>query len=269
MVSERLRFVSQDLKIEGLFVGPDTGVALGGILCITGGGETDCEIPYGEWQGHLAEAGFASLSFNARGVGESEGSFRTDSDGYHPENSPANSQATRTADAEEAFRVLADRLEIQPEKVATRTGVIGGSMGGDIALHTRLETAAVILRAPAAYPDELHSVPYGPEWGPEAHRLGGAQAALQSVNFSRIAQLTIPKMVIYPGGDTVIPSEIQLKYRRAFSASDGLVLTFGDESVPHTYINIGQTRADTEQTKIARKATFNTSIQYFEQAIKR
>lgn len=263
MIFERLAFTSQDVKLGGLFVGPDSGVTRGGVLCITGGGVADCEVPYLEWQQYMAEeAQLATLSFNARGVGDSGGTFRTDDARYDPDRSPANSQASRTADTEAAFSLLTSILDL--DRAKAKTGVIGGSMGGDIALHSRLETAALILRAPSAYPDEVHDMLYGPEWGPAIRELGGDDAALRSANFARIKKLQIPTMLLYTMGDIVIPKVIQNKYSNSVETLGGKVIIVGDNSVPHTYINDStKPEKDTEKSREARDKTFRVSTEFF------
>ncbi len=156
MITERVKFESQDVVLGGRLTIPESGLAVAGIVCVTGGGFDHCDSSYLEWQDYMSQEGLATLAFNARGIGDSDGSWRTDSQGYDAATSPANSQATRTGDLVNAYRFLGRAIEFPGQ---SKLGVIGGSMGGDIAVHALdyIEPGALVLRAPAAYPEDIYN----------------------------------------------------------------------------------------------------------------
>ena len=261
MITDRVSFVSQDVRLGGRLVMPDSGAANLGVLCVTGGGLEDCDTSYLEIQQFMAEeAGLASLAFNARGIGDSEGSFRTDSANFDHVSAPANSQASRTADTITAYKFLQTQLQTTEDK---SMGIIGGSMGGDItvrALH-ELTPGAVVLRAPSAYPDHIHQLKYGPEWGPSI-RAAGEAAALQSSNFERLSRLTLPMLLVYSAGDEVIPKPIHDSYRSAVEATGGDYLLVGDEATPHTFLK-AIPQHDTPTIMQAREQVYHATAKFF------
>jgi dienelactone hydrolase len=176
---------------------------------------------------------------------------------------PVNSQLSRTLDAIRACELLKEFTKIDSDE---HVGIIGGSMGGDIAVHV-LETitpGALLLRAPAAYPDAIHELPYGPEWGAEIRKLGGADAALTSSNFARLSESKIPQLLIYTGGETIIPKATQEKYISAVRASEGEFLRIGGSEIPHQFINYRlKPDLDTPTNKNARDQIYKASVEFF------
>ncbi len=236
MSSSEVYFDSQDVRLTGTLVVPDNVAATAAVLCITGGGEEHCDHYYREFMDYLAEeAGFASLAFNARGVGESGGVFQVKREGDNPDGLPVNSQASRVVDAMHAIDFLKRDLWIEDDK---RIAVFGGSMGGDIAANIPDidRYGALVLRAPAAYPVEIHTLPYG-RIGETVQMLGGEAASLQSTNFDTIKGLDIPQMLIYSRGDKVIPWSIQLRYVEAVTSAGGQAFFVGDTETGHSYLN--------------------------------
>jgi pimeloyl-ACP methyl ester carboxylesterase len=263
MISEKIRFESQDLIVDGKLVSPDSGLAQAGVICVTGGGTEDCGSIYSEWQEYLVEeGGLASLAFNARGIGESEGAWRTDSYNYNSQTSPANSQASRVIDTIQATKYLTATLGTHANKI----GIIGASMGGDIAVRSlvRLSPGALVLRAPAAYPNEVHGIQYGPEWKRRVQELGDSQASLNSSNFDILCRLRLPVMLVYSAGDVVIPRPIQEKYWRTVKLLGGHCLMVGDATTPHTYIKDRlDPNKDLQANEAARQITYRESTKLF------
>jgi dienelactone hydrolase len=265
MITERVTFESQDIVLGGRLTMPESGLAVGGIVCVTGGGVDHCDSSYLEWQSYMSQEGLATLSFNARGIGDSGGSWRTNSQDYDSVYSPANSQASRTKDLVNAYKFFGKAIELPSQ---SKLGVIGGSMGGDIATHALdlIEPGALVLRAPAAYPDEIHEMSYGPAWGARIKDLGGDSAALNSSNFASIEQSNVPMMLIYSRGESVVPVIVQERYKLAVARMGGVVLSVGDESTPHTYINdAARPEKDTASSAKARQQTFEEATRFFKE----
>jgi dienelactone hydrolase len=263
MITERVKFVSQDISLDGRLSLPDSGLARAGILCVTGGGKEDCDRSYLGWQEFMSEEGLASLAFNARGIGNSEGAWRVDSPNYDSLHSPANSQASRSIDTISAYNFLMKSIEVTDED---SLGVIGGSMGGDIVVHVldRIDPKAAVLRAPSSYPNEVHDLEYGPDWGATIRDLGDIAAANSSSNFNTIRGLKLPMMLIYSVGEEVIPESIQDLYRSSVASIGGIVLTLGDETTPHTYIGDRlNSERDSSLNAIVREQTYQASTQFF------
>jgi uncharacterized protein len=117
---ERVRFKSGGLELAGHLRlptdddGPHPALALTGPLT---GGKDQVVGTYAE---KLTEAGFATLAFDHRNFGESEGSPRQHED-----------QAGKVADLRDAVSYLASRPEIDAERI----GVVGVCLGGSYAVR--------------------------------------------------------------------------------------------------------------------------------------
>jgi dienelactone hydrolase len=258
VIAERVWIESDNFKLGGRLVVPNRGISRLGVLCITGGTRTDCDYSYLVWQKYMAQsADITSLSFNARGINDSDGSFRTDSPGYN-KNSPANSLGSRVADTIAAHGFLKKLLGVDE----SRLGVIGGSMGGDIAMRALadLNPAALVLRAPAAYPDEILDVEFGPDWSQALKSAGGVDKALASSYFGSLGNFGIPSLLLYSGGETVVPSQVQDRYRQVVTDAGGRAITVGNQTTPHGYIDrANDPRIDTPDNAVARWETYMSS----------
>ena len=141
MKAESIIFKSGALKLEGrLAIPPRAGTAAGVVIChphpLYGGSMTN-NVVYAV-SGALAKKGIASLCFNFRGVGRSEGKH----DGGQGE----------IDDALAAIAFLAGRSEID----AGRIGLAGYSFGGVIALNAAAQSGrikAVAAVSPPEIPD--------------------------------------------------------------------------------------------------------------------
>jgi uncharacterized protein len=117
---ERVRFKSGGLELAGHLRlptdddGPHPALALTGPLT----GVKDQVV--GTYAEKLTEAGFATLAFDHRNFGESEGSPRQHED-----------QAGKVADLRDAVSYLASRPEIDAERI----GVVGVCLGGSYAVR--------------------------------------------------------------------------------------------------------------------------------------
>jgi len=142
-----ITFRSHDLTLHGSLRAGSEGAQPAALL-ISGSGPIDRDSDMkrlqigvmGRLAGHLAAHGFASLRFDKRGVGESEGEYR--SAGFHD----------NVADARAALAALRSRPEIDPDRIF----VIGHSEGALIAmaLADDARLAGTVLLAGAAQTGE-------------------------------------------------------------------------------------------------------------------
>lgn len=211
---------------------PEVDRVQAGFVGVTGGG-SNAEALYTEWQQVAADAGVASLVFDARGKGGSEGVWQN---GVMcgPNNRRGNSQLTRVADTMNALDAFAG-LDL----CATKPTLLGTSMGGDIALrvtHKRPDVlSSLILKAPAAYHPEAHLRQYG--WplravlqNPEKY------PPLDSENFGMLRCLPLPAQLIFPEGEDVIPSDVRQKLEGAVGVNPFVeLLNVGDTTTRHGY----------------------------------
>jgi len=145
----------------------------------------------------MSEKGIASLAFDFRGCGKSEGDFSQ------------STLADRLIDADSALSHFMAGTELKENQVF----LWGSSMGGHIA--TRLCTmhpnlAGIILQSAAAYGIEAESIPFGPEF---TDKLNEISSWHNSLAFSSLERFSGRKLVIYGENDDVIPHEIQDKYQ--------------------------------------------------------
>ncbi len=107
---------------------------------------------------------------------------------------------------------------------------------------------------------------YGPAWGAKIKELGGDNAALNSSNFARIERSHVPMMLIYSGGESIVPVKVQERYRLAVASIGGVVLSVGDETTPHTYINDGRRpEKDAVSSAKARQQTFEEATRFLKE----
>ncbi len=145
MTQQNMQFQADGLTLEGTFALPAGEGPFPAALLVVGSGEVDrnenhariAMNVYNELAARLADAGFASLRFDKRGVGASEGSFLET--GFFD----------NVADATAALTALCDRPEVDDRRVV----VIGHSEGALIATRmaaTAAPVAGVVLLAGTA-----------------------------------------------------------------------------------------------------------------------
>ena len=140
MLDQEIQFISNGIKLAGALTVPDSGGPFPGVLFLTGSGQVDRNEnhkkmhmnAFYEISRHLARHGIASLRYDKRGIGQSEGDYWAT--GFHD----------RVKDAMSALRHLKQQENIQAEDVF----LIGHSEGAF--LSTRLagdgaDVAGIIL----------------------------------------------------------------------------------------------------------------------------
>jgi len=117
---ESVRFKSGGLELAGHLRLPTDGDGPHPALALTGPLTGVKDQVVGTYAEKLAEAGFATLAFDHRNFGESEGSPRQHED-----------QAGKVADLRDAVSYLASRPEIDAERI----GIVGVCLGGSYAVR--------------------------------------------------------------------------------------------------------------------------------------
>lgn len=130
LLMREVTFKSGDLQLSGTFYAPAGRGTLPGIVYIHGSGPST-RHDFSEWGLVMATRGIASLAYDKRGAGESEGDWRT---------------STFQELAGDAVAALAS-LQAQPEVAPERVGLLGASQGAWIApiAAGRSEPAFVII----------------------------------------------------------------------------------------------------------------------------
>lgn len=258
MKKNGLKVKSGDLALGAELVVPDSGSTENTVVCITGGIATANAL-YAEWQEYLASEGMASISFDARGLGGSDGFWNTDSEGYQI-GDPTNSQSSRVHDTLHVVEYARRKLTGFTGKIA----ILGSSMGGDVAIKTVQELAyrddeidGLILKAPAAYHPSAHYLNFGKDLRSVLQNPSRYPAIL-SENFRLLRTFNLPTQLIFARGDTVIPDDITLCYDLTVrELPGGEVLYVGEESTGHKYFtDTDYASAEAKQTTLEESAHF-------------
>lgn len=196
---EKINYQSDDrgLSANVYFVGESPDEPQPGLLMLHGGGTTG-KSTFRKLQRILRKRGIASLAYDAPGVGESV------DDGSRRGGETLN---TRLVDAQNSLDVFKQRVNI------SKLGVIGMSMGGDVAVNmTELEEVdALALLSPAAYPDSLRNQPLYLGFTRQTREKTYNWAEQQT--FARLRGFANPTMVMYGQQDRIIPSDVREQYQ--------------------------------------------------------
>jgi len=178
----------------------------------------------------FAAAGVATLRFDFRGSGDSEGDF---------------TNVTLTSEREDAHQALTF-LASQPEIDGDRIGVGGLSLGGLIAACTAgadPRVRALFLWAAVAQLGELFQEGTTPERASEISTLGftdlgglqvGRGLVEEALSTDPVAALTGfagPVLVAHGSGDETVPVEHALRYNAALGGRVQLVILAGADQV--------------------------------------
>lgn len=195
--TDNIQIKSSGLHLHGVLVEPDHAKGIGALF-LHGGGHAN-STRYAKIQTIFADHGIASLAFDFRGCGESEGEF-ADSTLEH-----------RLFDAKVALQEFSSRTELSNSQIY----LWGSSMGAHVAcrltsLHPDLK--GVILQSAAAYTQSVESIPLGNQF---TKIISQPNSWHDSLAFPAYANYTGKKMVIYGEADEVIPAGIQAGYQQA------------------------------------------------------
>ena len=182
LTSRALKFSSGALTLEGVLHLPGETPAPGVVVChphpqYGGDMENNVVVAACDW---MAGHGFASLRFNFRGAGASEGSY------------------DQGVGEQEDVRAALAHLAAQPEVDAKRLGLIGYSFGAMVAA----EVASGSLRGLALVSPALASADLRVAWGCPALVLGGDRDDLAPADrLGVLAELPGVEIEIVQGAD--------------------------------------------------------------------
>jgi fermentation-respiration switch protein FrsA (DUF1100 family) len=191
-----IKFPSGRLNLYGVLSLPthfDTGV-----LFLHGGGVQASTALYTHLQEKFSKQKIASLAFDFRGCGQSEGNFEE------------GSLANRLADAEAAMQFLMQKSKL-PE---SRIYLWGSSMGGHLVcrlseLHPEL--GGIILQSAAAYSKASEVLPLNHQF---TEAISQPESWVNSPAFAALANYFGNLLIIYGDHDTVVPDGVKFTYQQ-------------------------------------------------------
>lgn len=221
--SQAVVIPSDGLILHGIERFPTTPRLSTAVLFLHGGGTAD-STRYGAWQEFLATYGIASMAFDYRGCGQSQGRFE---DG---------SLINRLRDAENAYDTWVKDLDSPQVRIV----IAGSSMGGHVAcrLSGTKPSAGLILQSAAAYGPLAETLPLNDEFTNEIRKPGSYE---HSPAFADLAKYPKPVLCIYGGHDEVVPEPVKQAYLSC-ARKNGRVLVIGEYG--HTMLS---PRTDEEQ----------------------
>lgn len=196
---EKIKLFSEGINLAGYFSAAKDDKNLPAVLFLHGSGKINSHKGYFAWQEYLTANGFASLFFDFRGCGNSEGKFED------------SSLENRLKDAQIAVDFLKNHPEVDPQKIS----LIGGSMGGHVAIRLADKIPifrSIILVSAAAYSEEAEPLPLNHEFSSMIRR--NENWKLSPV-FKILSEFNLPIMLVYSENDPVIPVGVQEAYQRA------------------------------------------------------
>jgi uncharacterized protein len=194
-VRKDITFLSDNIKLFGVLVVPQR--AQRGVIFFHGGGHASTKR-YSFLQTYFEKVGIASLSFDFRGCGQSQGSFE---DG---------SLVNRLIDAENALLFFQNQTGLAIDNIF----VWGSSMGGHIACRLTEKypkLAGVILQSAAAYGVSAENVLLNDEF---SNMIRQEKSWENSPAFQALEKFAGKKLVVFGERDVVIPEEVKIEYKR-------------------------------------------------------
>lgn len=194
---QKVSFSSNGLTIRGVLTTPKTGSApFPGVICFHG--MTSSNVGYIPLIEKLAENGIAGLAINMRGHGESDGDFNT---------------ATVTEAINDGLAAY-DFLTSQPNIDSNKIGLLGTSVGAILVSFTsqQREIQSIVLRAPAAYSEELLGVSMAATMTNEDHQFYDIPDLSATPPGRAIAKFKGNLLVISSEKDAIIPAHISQGY---------------------------------------------------------
>lgn len=183
---------SEPYTLSGTLFQPESKSPLPAVLCLHGGGTATGKL-YHQWQEVLARHGFASLSFDFRGVGGSEGTFAE------------GSLNNRLIDAQHALEFLKQMHDIDSERIV----IMANSMGGHVAVQLIDQNPtlpALILGCTAAYAEEAEDKPLTDAF---TQILRKKDSWKSSRNFAMLQRFAGKVLVFYGEHEDIIPKALQ------------------------------------------------------------
>ncbi|MCR4305618.1 MAG: alpha/beta fold hydrolase [Candidatus Daviesbacteria bacterium] len=200
---KKVEFVSDGIKLSGTLYYPNEIKSSPGVLFLHGGGQSSKER-FLQWQEHLSRLGICSLTFDFRGVGESEGQFAD------------SSLKNRLIDSRAALNFLLSYSLVDRNKIA----IVGSSMGAYVAIRlSELGEApkALILVSAAAYAKESEDKQMDVSF---TQVIRTENSWCNSTCFLALKRYQNPVMVVYGSEDLVIPEGVKKRYKGLLKSQD-------------------------------------------------
>lgn len=195
-MQKEVKFFSDGLVLRGTLFIPEKE-NFGGVIFYHGSGSRrNNYLPIGE---ELAELGVASLAFDFRGCGKSDGVF----------------ESSTITDSVTDGQAALDFLLLQKGLKKDSIGLVGVSRGGHVASviagNNPKNIVSVILRAPVAYPKDLVDLPkgkrVGDNWLKDKSRWATSPALTGIEKFKHFLLIVVSEK------DEIIPKEMIDEYK--------------------------------------------------------
>lgn len=197
-----IKFLSPPNLLHGIIDLP--AKARIGILFLHGGGQSTSSR-YLSLQQKFSRVQIASLAFDFRGCGHSQGSFEE------------GSLIHRLADSQKALEEFVRRSKLPLKKIF----LWGSSMGGHVAsrlVDQNPEIRGLILQSAAAYGNDSEALPLNSQFTQSIQK---PNSWLHSPAFTCLENYFGQVLVIYGQNDQVIPESVKDRYRQLAEAKGG------------------------------------------------
>lgn len=211
---------SDGLKLHGRLTKPNSQTKCG-VVFLHGGGNANA-TRYEYLQERLLANNIASLAFDMRGCGKSEGKF-TDS-----------SLVNREHDAHNAIKSFCNHTALDVSQIY----LWGSSMGAHVAckLCNKFPFKGLILQSPATYGSEIEELPLNEEFTKALHRPFSWK---NSPAIEELSKFVGKILVIFGQSDNVIPIEVKKLFNQAIKSSDHFIVL---NSGTHTLLRPSSTK---------------------------
>jgi len=204
--------LQSDVKLIGNIVLPLNTQK--GVVILHGGG-IGCKEQFTELQEYLAQRQVASLAFDFRGVGESEGTFKE------------GNLIKRLKDAQVALDTFSSYVPKQ------NISIIGVSMGGHIAARlteNNPEVHSIILLYAAAYGKRAEDKPLNHLFTAEIRK---ENSWIDSLAFTTLRKYKNPILIMYGEHELIIPEGVKSSYKKIMNEKSKYVIL---KDATHSFI---------------------------------
>lgn len=205
---EKISILSDNLKHVGVLSLPKAQTKCG-VIFLHGGGHAN-HARYKYLQERLVEKNIASLAFDMRGCGESEGNFSD------------SSLINRAQDTVNALNFFMEKTGLS----ASQIYLWGSSMGAHVAckLCNKLLVKGLVLQSPAAYGQVAESLPLGVQFTKEISK---PNSWVNSPAILELSKFGGSVLIVFGKDDTVIPEEVKNLYKSSIKPTDQFVILNG------------------------------------------
>lgn len=201
-MTEEVTFQSDSLSLSGVLTVPKS--YKGGVIFLHGGGQSN-KSRYSFLQSHFEKYGVASLAFDFRGCGMSEGEFRD------------SSLTNRRRDTVAALGFFKQQTLLQDQNIY----LWGSSMGTHVACRVVddfPDVKGLILQSPAAYGRDAESLKLDERFTTLIQR---ENSWIDSPAFTSLEAFNGKVLVVYGEHDDVVPLGVQKRYKKICKQKGG------------------------------------------------